>query len=169
MREPNRGEAPPPAGRPDPAGGPRRPTHDWDPMRRWETLIERQIREAAAEGKFDDLPHQGTRLPLLDDSAAGDWAIAYRMLKDAGAAPPWIEADKAVRELLARQAALVEAAPRVSSLGWDRARAAYAELLDELDRAIARLNVEAPTPRQHRRPIDRYAELAAYDARRTRR
>jgi hypothetical protein len=134
-------------------------------MRRWESLIERQIREAADEGKFDDLPHQGQPLPLEDDSAAGEWAMAYRMLKDAGVAPPWIEADKAVRELLDRKERQLEAAARVSAFGWPRARAAYAALVDEANAAIARVNAEAPTDRQHRRPLDRDAELAAFDRR----
>lgn len=123
-----------------------------------ETLVERQIREAMEEGAFDDLPHQGKRLPLElggrvepaagsswrrccrsvaasaltrsiarsaastirarssrprswlralaasdlppraacsnrseEDSAAGEWALAQRVLRNAGAAPPWIE------------------------------------------------------------------------------
>ena len=47
--------------------------------------------------KFDDLPYQGERIPMDDDAAAGDWAMAFRMLRNAGAAPPWIEADKEVR------------------------------------------------------------------------
>ena len=72
----------------------------------WESLVERQLREAMAEGKFDELPHQGERLPLVDDTAAGDWAMAYRMLRNAGAAPPWIEADKEVRRLLERRDAI---------------------------------------------------------------
>ena len=53
-----------------------------------ETLIERKIREAMEDGAFEGLPHQGARLPLEDDSAAGDWALAHRMLRNAGAAPP---------------------------------------------------------------------------------
>lgn len=73
-----------------------------------ETLVERQIREAMEAGAFDDLPHTGSRLPLEDDSAAGDWAQAYRMLRNAGAAPPWIESDKAVRSLLDERDRLME-------------------------------------------------------------
>jgi len=54
----------------------------------WESLIDRQIRDAMAEGAFDDLPHQGHRLPLEDDSAAGDSALAYRMLLGASGVKP---------------------------------------------------------------------------------
>ena len=137
-----------------------------DPLARWESLVERQIREAAAEGKFDDLPHQGAPLPLEDDTAAGDRAMAHRMLRNAGMAPPWIEADKAVRELLEQRDRQLAQASRVSPISWSRVRDRYAAVIDELDRAIARLNAEAPTDRQHRRPLDRAAEMAAFDARR---
>src|SRR3954470_979569 len=137
-----------------------------DPMRRWESLVERQIREALDDGRFEDLPHQGSPLPRIDDAAAGEWALAYRMLKDAGAAPPWIEADKAVRLLLERRERALSEADRTSALSWAKARTRYGDLITELDAAITRLNAEAPTDRQQRRPVDVAAELAAFDARR---
>src|SRR5712671_5036728 len=37
-----------------------------------EPLIDRQIREAQEAGAFDDLPYRGQRIPLDDDSLAGD-------------------------------------------------------------------------------------------------
>ena len=53
----------------------------------WESLIERQIREAAEAGAFDDLPHQGERLPLEDDSLAGSgrWPIGCCERRDRAA------------------------------------------------------------------------------------
>ena len=87
-----------------------------------ETLIERKIREAIEEGTFDGLPHQGTRLPLDDDSSAGEWAMAYRMLRNAGATPPWIESDKAVRALLDERDRLFARAPRLGPNSLARAR-----------------------------------------------
>ena len=54
----------------------------------WESLVERQIREAMAEGAFDDLPYLCEPLPLQDYITAGVWAMARRMLKNAGVAPP---------------------------------------------------------------------------------
>jgi hypothetical protein len=125
----------------------------------WESLVERQIRDAMAAGSFDDLPHQGERLPLEDDSAAGDWAMAHRMLRNAGMAPPWIESDKEARRLLAAIEAIIERAPRTSPLSQYRERANLARLVAEANRAIARVNAEAPTAAQHRRPLDQTAEL----------
>ncbi|HET7169832.1 MAG TPA: DUF1992 domain-containing protein [Candidatus Limnocylindrales bacterium] len=128
-----------------------------------ETLIERQIREAMDEGAFDHLPHQGRRLPLEDDSAAGDWAMAHRMLRNAGAAPPWIEADKVARASLADLERLLERAGRMSEVGRARARREVIRLVAEANRAIERVNVEAPTVRQHRRVLDQSVEIARFD------
>jgi hypothetical protein len=133
----------------------------------WESLVERQLREAMEEGKFDDLPHQGRPLPTDDDAYAGDWALAFRMLRNAGAAPPWIEADKEVRRLLGQRDALlarVAASPTPRAVAGRSDRAALEALVRQVNAAIARLNAEAPTDRQHRRPLDLAAELDRLDA-----
>ena len=129
-----------------------------------EPLIERQIREAMADGRFDDLPHQGRRLPIEDDSAAGDWAQAFRMLRSQGFAPPWIEADKAIRRLLDERDRLVSRARGAGAVGTVRRRAEITRIVDAVNREVAVLNAEAPSPRQHRRPLDLPAELAALEA-----
>ena len=112
------------------------------------------------QGAFDDLPFQGERLPLEDDSAAGEWAMAYTMLRSAGAAPPWIESDKEARRQMAELEALIERAPRMSPLSHRRARADLAKIVAAANRAIERVNAEAPTDRQHRRPLDPAVEAA---------
>jgi len=126
----------------------------WQSAHSWESLVERQIREAMETGAFDQLPHQGERLPLEDDSAAGDRAMAHRMLRNAGIAPPWIESDKEARRLLGELEALIERAPRTSPLARARERANLARIVGDANRAIERVNAEAPTARQHRRPLD---------------
>jgi hypothetical protein len=128
-----------------------------------ETLIERQIREAMEDGQFDGLPYQGERLPIQDDSAAGDWALAFRMLRNAGVSPPWIAADKEVRQLLEARERLFERARRVGPTSAPRLRDELERLVADINRAIERVNAEAPTDRQHRRPLDRVAELARLD------
>ena len=130
----------------------------------WESLIERQIREATEAGAFDDLPHQGERLPLEDDSAAGEWAMAHRMLKNAGVAPPWIESDKEARRRLEELDRVLARAAVASPVSHGRLRAEHATLVAETNRAIARVNSEAPTERQHRRILDPVAEAARLEA-----
>ncbi|HEX2755940.1 MAG TPA: DUF1992 domain-containing protein [Candidatus Limnocylindrales bacterium] len=51
-------------------------------------LIDQRIREAQEAGAFDDLPFRGDRIPLADDSAAGAWALAHHILKNANMVPP---------------------------------------------------------------------------------
>jgi hypothetical protein len=137
------------------------PGNPYAPSR--EKLIDRKIREAQQAGSFDDLPFQGERIPLVDDSAAGDWALAYRMLKGSHFAPPWIETDKEIRALLARRDALLVRAARSSPIGRRRDRTELAQIVEIVNEAIFRLNHEAPTARQHRAPLDLDAELAALE------
>jgi hypothetical protein len=139
----------------------KRDERDWNPWRppSREKLIDRQIREAQEAGAFDDLPFQGEPLPLADDSAAGDWALAYRMLKGARMAPPWIETDKEIRALLAERDGILARAPRASVISRSRDRTDLRRVVEAANRAITRLNHEAPTYRQHRRLLDVEAEL----------
>ena len=132
----------------------------------WEGLVERQIRKAMDESAFDELPYSGERLPIEDDSAAGERALGFRVLRNAGVAPPWIEADKQVRALLAAQDVLLAraAAARTSPLARARLRGAFERVVAEANQAIERLNAEAPTDRQHRRLLDPEAELARLEA-----
>jgi hypothetical protein len=130
-----------------------------------ETLIDRQIREATASGAFDDLPFRGERLPLEDDTAAGDWALAHHVLKNARMVPPWIATDQEVRSLLARRDEILERASRATTgIARDRNRRELEELVGAANRAITTLNHEAPTDRQHRRLLRLADELAALDA-----
>jgi hypothetical protein len=130
----------------------------------WESLVEKQIRDAMSQGAFDDLPFRGQRLPLEDDSAAGEWAMGYRILRDAGAAPPWIESDKEARRLMGEIEALIERAPRMSPLSRERARADLRRMVASANAAIERLNSEAPTDRQHRLLLDIEREAARLEA-----
>lgn len=149
-----------------PAGIDEQGVPDLRPAR--ESLIDRQIREAVAEGKFDDLPYQGQPLPREDDALAGEWALAFHILRNNGIAPPWIEADKDVRRLLERRDTLIGRAATgpvpPSPLARQHDRETLSTLVDEINQAITRLNTEAPTDRQHRRLLSVEEELARYEA-----
>jgi hypothetical protein len=138
----------------------------WQVAPAWETLIERQIREAAEAGEFDNLPFQGEPIPNDDNPLAGEWGLAFRVLKNAGVAPPWIEADKEVRLLLDRRDAIIARAssgPAPTSMAQRRDCVALADIVADANAAIARVNVEAPTDRQRRHPLRLADELARYD------
>jgi DnaJ-like protein len=141
--------------RPDPAEASRQKVR--------ETMVERQIREAIDDGRFDDLPYEGERLPIDDDTLGGEWAMAHRMLKNAGVAPAWIEADKQARALLDERDRLLERAPRLSPLGRRRGRDELGRIVEAANRAIMRVNIEAPTDRQQRRLLDLEVELARFE------
>jgi hypothetical protein len=136
-----------------------------DPLRVRETLIEKILRDAIAEGHFDDLPYQGERLPLEDDAAAGEMASAFRILRNAGAAPHWIETDKEIRRLLDERDRILDHATRSSVLSRDRYRAQLRDLVTDHNRLLLVLNHEAPTPQQHRRPLDLATELEGLERR----
>lgn len=130
----------------------------------WESLVERQIREAQERGDFDDLPFRGERLPLDDDSYAGEMRLAFHVLRNAGATPPWIEADKEVRRLLAARDDLLDRAQRAGPLVRERYRRELARLVEQHNRAVEALNATAPTAAQQRRRLMAADELQALEA-----
>jgi DnaJ homologue, subfamily C, member 28, conserved domain len=148
---------PPTSGSPPTGRGAAR--HD---LRTWATLVERRIREALDSGEFDELPFRGERLPPEELDERSD--EASRMLRRAGAAPPWIETDKRIRALLEERDAVLRRAPRSSPFGRQRDRDAIVRIVREIDVLVLRLEQEAPTPAQHRRRLDLAEELARLDA-----
>jgi hypothetical protein len=130
----------------------------------WESIVERQIREAMEEGRFDELPYHGEPLPVDDDSAAGERALGFRVLRNAGVAPPWIEADKEVRALLADRDALLARAMRAGESARPRFRRELEGVVIAANRVIERLNSDAPTDRQHRRLLDLPEELGRLES-----
>jgi hypothetical protein len=126
--------------------------------RSWESFAERQIREAHEAGAFDDLPHRGERLPL--EGREDERWLAHNLMKQNRIAPPWVEADRDVRALLERRARVLARARRSrTEIARRRDRAELVEVVEAANRAIFRLNYEAPTDRQHRVTLDLEDEL----------
>ncbi|MFZ2096670.1 MAG: DUF1992 domain-containing protein, partial [Anaerolineales bacterium] len=84
--------------------------------------IEELLRQAMAEGKFDNLPGKGK--PLQPDAnnphADPGWELAYKILKDAGFSLPWIET---IREIKAD----IEAGRSDLRCAWEWYQAAIGE------------------------------------------
>lgn len=72
--------------------------------------IDEAIAEARERGEFDDLPGAGEPLQIKENPFAGDWAMAFHVLENAGVAPPWMEMSREIREGLAGLAAMRERA-----------------------------------------------------------
>lgn len=83
-----------------------------DPLAKWEHWVDRAIKDAQEAGEFDNLPGHGKPLQLDDDAYAGDWAVGFRVLKNAGMAPLWMELDKEITGLRAEMHAILEQATR---------------------------------------------------------
>ena len=127
----------------------------------WESLTERQIREAMAAGEFENLPYAGQPIPIDDDGS--EMALAHHVLRQAGFAPGWIATDGEIRTLLERRDAVFARARRAGPPVRDRDRRELGTIVEEVNALVLRLEHEAPTARQHRRRLDLAAELAALD------
>jgi DnaJ family protein C protein 28 len=127
---------------------------DSHPLRRvtarnYESLIDQQVRAAEAAGQFENLPGAGKPLDLDDDKdVPEELRLGFRMLKNAGYAPPWIELQRSIREdQEALGTWLARANRRWAGLGeTDRAalRAEYEQKLGELNKQISAYNLTAP-------------------------
>lgn len=114
-----------------------------------ETLIDRLIEQARAEGAFDNLPGAGKPLVYDDDTLTPeDMRAGFRMLKNAGYAPLWIEARRDIDAERARIAAWLRDAnrrwARLPPAIRARLRAEYHEMLTNLQRQIISYNLTAP-------------------------
>lgn len=118
-------------------------------MRSFESLIDQQIRAAEEAGQFRDLPGAGKPLNLQgDEHVPEDLRTGFRMLKNAGYAPSWIELQQSIRAEQERLASwLAQVNRRWPSLGQiprDQVRAEYETYLCDLNKQITHYNLIAP-------------------------
>jgi DnaJ family protein C protein 28 len=117
----------------------------------WRDLVERRIREAMADGVFDNLPGEGqpldlSRNPYLDPSLE----LAYSLLKNNGYSPEWIARDKEIREELEAARTRLRAAwtqrqvHPTDKTAWEAALARFEEALTQLNRKIDDYNLIVP-------------------------
>ena len=148
----------------------------------WEKWVDQQIREAQERGEFDNLPGTGKPLDLTPNPHAQGQELSFKILKDAGFAPEWIELDKAIRSKLQsaravllrqwqwREARLRELSGHSKSwseaersrveAGWQDAVAAFEAGLQDINQEIAVLNLSVPGTRFQRSKLDAAHELA---------
>jgi len=137
--------------------------------------IEDHIRKAIEEGKFDDLPGKGKPIRWDDNPfVEADWQLAFRMLRNAGFALPWMDTRKELEaQLEAGRAALQRAwewkqtalaggqSPAFVEDEWQRALGVFRDQIAEINQRIFDYNLEVPLPRFQRSPVDAEAEIRA--------
>jgi DnaJ family protein C protein 28 len=144
--------------------------------RDWETWIDQQIREAQERGEFDNLPGSGQPLDLAANPYAQEREMAFKILKDSGYAPDWIELDKAIRVRLERarkalglrwdwhRARADELAGRSGRWAkaerlrvhddWRKATAEFEQEVAAINKEIAKLNLKVPSLHFQRASVD---------------
>ncbi len=77
-------------------------------IRSWDSWIDEAIVEAQERGDFDDLPHHGKPITIVETPFAPDMNAALTTLKNAGYAPTWMELDRDITQLKAEMASFLE-------------------------------------------------------------
>lgn len=150
---------------------------------KWRTLIDQIIEEARERGEFDPTDLHGTvQGQRLDEWAAGDRAMANKILKNSGNLPPFLamkaEIDHRVgfhrtrlrkyrerRQRLEAEAAQIEEAQDAAALRhyaareWEWAIERYREAIPEINRMIESYNLTNPIPQMFRMKISLEREL----------
>jgi hypothetical protein len=86
----------------------------------WEGHVEQSIRDAQERGEFDNLPGAGKPLDLEENPFAGEWQSAFRMARNAGAAPLWVQLDREIASDLSNLREMAERTAR--HLRYERER-----------------------------------------------
>lgn len=129
--------------------------------RDWESIVDRIINEARERGEFDPPPAKDKRLTdEHEDVYAGDKAMAYKVMRNSGLAPPFLmkkreidtklaeERDRLVRyakrrrRLHAEADAVVQTEPTLAEALHERAEADWAWAVGKFEEAIPKLNSE---------------------------
>ena len=115
-------------------------------MDKWENIAERKIREAMAEGAFDNLKGKG--LPLdLEENPYEDpsMRMAHRLLRNNGFAPAWIEEARELEQAIDLARRDLGRVPAAS--------AAFRARIDAINRRILAHNLKTPSTQFHMRPL----------------
>lgn len=132
-------------------------------MKRWESLTEKNIREAIEKGEFDNLPGKGQPLDLSENPFEDpDLRTVHRLLRNAGFAPAWIEERKDIeaqfdlaRTTLARAWQIYRPdGVSPSDDAWERNVAEFRAKVTELRQRVHIYNLKAPAAIFHKRQLD---------------
>lgn len=141
-------------------------------MKRWESLIDRKIREAMEQGEFDDLPGKGKPVDTSENPFEDpELRLAHRALRNAGFAPAWIEERKDIeaeleiarnelaRVWMIRQNARGTESESGAKARWEKALISFRQHAGDLNGRIVAWNLKVPAPGFQRKLIDAEREI----------
>ncbi len=122
-------------------------------------MAESRIQAAMEAGEFDRLPGKGAPLRLEDDSLGRpEWRTAFRLLKNAGLAPAWIQTRKEIEQAVDLARSTLAAIPADDSRRAEAVRR-FADQAAALHRRIALFNLSVPSARWALSQIDVEREI----------
>lgn len=160
-----------------------------EPVDHVRLMVERKLQQLVDEGYFDDLPGKGKPLDLSADDnpfVPSDMRLAFRILRNAGLAPPWIELGNEVeadllaleqqeaqhrRRIAAAVARIRRALPVLKRQAIERLEAEHAAFVDrylaavdEVNRKVDRFNATTPIFHLQKDHVSRRRVLGRLDA-----
>ncbi|OLE55560.1 MAG: hypothetical protein AUG51_02475 [Acidobacteria bacterium 13_1_20CM_3_53_8] len=146
-------------------------------MGKWESLVDKKIREAMEAGEFKDLPGKGERLNLEENPYEDpDLRTAHKLLRDAGYSLPWIDERRAIdneleeaRKILSRAYVLFKKASASrkeregTEIVWLKRVEEFRSIVEELNARIRRLNLKVPAAGFQRMLVDVDKEIEAIE------
>ncbi len=120
----------------------------------WAKLVEDQIAEAMARGEFANLPGAGKPLDLAENPyTPEELRLAYKILKDSGYAPLWIELHKEIEADITAAGRLAEnyrqlaASESLAGTALAYLRDTYTQRLAKINEKIKHFNLLVPIAR----------------------
>lgn len=110
----------------------------------WAEIVERKIQEAIERGLFDNLQGMGKPLQIEENPYEGEWRLAFKILKNAGAAPAWIELSREIEADLTALDRLAEAARSAQGRNRQALVAECLRRLEEINSKIDNFNLAVP-------------------------
>jgi DnaJ family protein C protein 28 len=134
-------------------------------MEKFESIVERKIREAMEAGAFDNLRSKGKPIPIDENPfEEASQRMAHHLLRVNGFAPPWIEEASEIDRECERLRDNLRGAHRshaVNSPSWQRALDGFRRQAKELNRRILSHNLKSPSAQFHKLQMDLEAEIEA--------
>lgn len=130
-------------------------------MDKWESLVDKLIRESMERGEFEGLTGEGEPIDLSENPfEAPELRTAHRLLRNAGFAPAWIEERKDIEATFARARTILTRAKDLycqeipHGAQWQRAVREFCETVAELNQRIRVYNLKVPAAGFQRKVFD---------------